>query len=83
MIGALRQLRHPAHLARLHLVQTDLQLETGQEIEQGQTVVILESMKMQNELKAPISGTVAEIHVDAGHTVNKNQILIEIEALEE
>ncbi len=50
----------------------------GQEVSQGQTVVILESMKMQNELKSPISGVVESVAVEAGQTVDKNQILIVI-----
>lgn len=54
-------------------------VEDGQEVKQGQTIVILESMKMQNELKAPIDGTVSSIHVEAGQTVDKNAFLIEIE----
>jgi biotin carboxyl carrier protein len=58
-------------------------VENGQVVEQGQTVVILESMKMQNELKAPINGTVSAIHVEAGQTVDKNAFLIEIEPPEE
>ena len=54
-----------------------------QEVHQGQTVVILESMKMQNELKAPADGKVISIHVEAGQTVDKNTLLIEIEPTEE
>lgn len=51
----------------------------GQEVEQGQTLVILESMKMQNELKSPTDGTVKAIHIEASQSVNKNDLLIEIE----
>lgn len=54
-------------------------VEEGQEVHQGQTVVILESMKMQNEIKAPIDGVIRSIHCDAGQTVDKNTLLIEIE----
>jgi len=54
-------------------------VEVGQEVEQGQTVVILESMKMQNELKAPTSGTIAQILVEAGQSVEKNAMLVVIE----
>lgn len=50
----------------------------GQAVAQGDTVVILESMKMQNELKSPIDGAVAAIHVEAGQAVDKNSLLIEI-----
>jgi len=53
-------------------------VEDGQDIKQGQTVVILESMKMQNELKAPIDGKITGIHVKAGQTVDKNAFLVEI-----
>ncbi|GAB4310359.1 MAG: acetyl-CoA carboxylase biotin carboxyl carrier protein subunit [Phototrophicales bacterium] len=53
-------------------------VEIGQEIQQGQTVVILESMKMQNELKSPIDGVVQAINVTAGQTVDKNAILVVI-----
>ncbi len=54
-------------------------VEDGEEVAQGQTVVILESMKMQNELKAPIDGTVTNIKVEASQTVDKNALLLEIE----
>lgn len=58
-------------------------VENDQNVHQGQTVVILESMKMQNELKAPISGTVTAIYVEAGQSVDKNALLIEITPPEE
>lgn len=58
-------------------------VEEGQAVSQGQTVVILESMKMQNELKAPIDGVVTAIRVEAGQSVEKNQSLIVIEPPEE
>lgn len=50
----------------------------GQEVEAGQTVIILESMKMQNELKAPRHGTVQRIHVSAGQTVEQKKVLVTI-----
>ena len=51
----------------------------GQTVAQGDTLVILESMKMQNELKSPIDGIVATIHVEAGQAVDKNSLLVEID----
>lgn len=57
--------------------------EIGQAVAAGQTVVILESMKMQNELKAPSDGTIKAIHVEAGQTVDKNTLLVEIEVPED
>ncbi|MCS7072776.1 MAG: biotin/lipoyl-binding protein [Anaerolinea sp.] len=48
----------------------------GQTVEAGQTVVILESMKMQNELKAPRAGVVQRIHVTAGQSVEQHKPLV-------
>lgn len=53
-------------------------VELGQNVEQGDTVVILESMKMQNELKSPVAGVVTAIHVEASQAVDKGDILVEI-----
>ncbi len=53
-------------------------VEEGQEIEQGQVIVILESMKMQNELKSPRDGTVGRIRVKAGKSVEQRQTLLSI-----
>ena len=54
-------------------------VEVGQTVVHGQTVVILESMKMQNELKSHIDGVVKSISVKSGQTVDKNTILVVIE----
>lgn len=48
----------------------------GQEVKKGQVLVILESMKMQNELKSPRDGTVSHIKVKAGETVEQKQVLL-------
>jgi biotin carboxyl carrier protein len=51
-------------------------VEEGQEIQSGDDLIILESMKMQNELKAPRDGTVNRIRVSAGDNVDQNQVLM-------
>jgi biotin carboxyl carrier protein len=51
-------------------------VEEGQAVEQGQDLVILESMKMQNELKAPRRGTVGRIRVRPGDSVEQNALLL-------
>lgn len=56
--------------------------ELDQVIEANHTVVILESMKMQNELKAPITGILRAIHCEAGKTVDKGELLLLIVPLE-
>lgn len=53
-------------------------VNVGDEVTQGDTVVILESMKMQNELKAPRDGTVQTISCEAGQSVEKGNLLINI-----
>lgn len=54
----------------------EVMVNVGDEVTQGDTVVILESMKMQNELKAPRDGTVQTISCEAGQTVEKGTLLI-------
>ncbi len=51
----------------------------GAEIKQGDGVLIVEAMKMQNEMKAPKDGSVKEIRVVEGATVNAGDILAIIE----
>ncbi len=48
----------------------------GETVTAGQTLVILESMKMQNELKAPRDGIVQRISVEPGQTVEQKKVLI-------
>ncbi len=50
----------------------------GQVIAEGDQVIILESMKMENELRSPRDGVVKHIYVESGATVEKNQILVSI-----
>ena len=52
----------------------------GQQVEKGQTLLVLESMKMQNELRAPHAGTVARLRVKAGESVQQKQILLNVVA---
>lgn len=51
-------------------------VEEGQEVKKGQVLVILESMKMQNELKAPRDGVVDRIKVKAGESVEQKQTIL-------
>jgi acetyl-CoA/propionyl-CoA carboxylase biotin carboxyl carrier protein len=54
-------------------------VEVGQEIEAGQPVVVLEAMKMENNINADKTGTVAEVKVSPGDTVGAGDIVIVIE----
>jgi biotin carboxyl carrier protein len=51
-------------------------VEEGQSVERGQNLAILESMKMQNELRSPRDGVVARVRVQPGQRVEQNQVLI-------
>lgn len=53
-------------------------VEEGQEIEKGQVLLILESMKMQNELKSPRAGTVGRVRVKPGESVEQRQALLSV-----
>lgn len=53
-------------------------VEEGQEIKKGQVLLILESMKMQNELKSPRDGVVNRIKVKAGESVEQKQALLSV-----
>ncbi|HEX8472780.1 MAG TPA: biotin/lipoyl-containing protein [Pyrinomonadaceae bacterium] len=51
----------------------------GALVEAGDGLVVVEAMKMQNELKSPKSGTVVEVRAEAGATVNAGDVLIVVE----
>ena len=56
-----------------------IEVEVGQAVKAGQGVVIVEAMKMENELKAPADGTVSKILVQERQTVDKGATLIVFE----
>ncbi len=51
----------------------------GAKVEKGQVLVILESMKMQNELKSPKAGTVARVRVKQDESVEQRQTLLSVQ----
>lgn len=58
-------------------------VEAGQEVKQGETVVIMEAMKMEHSLKAPHDGTVAEVYFAEGDLVEDGAELISLNAAED
>jgi oxaloacetate decarboxylase alpha subunit/pyruvate carboxylase subunit B len=50
--------------------------KVGDSVEQGETVVILEAMKMENALPSPASGTIKTINYSSGDSVAKNDVLL-------
>lgn len=51
----------------------------GEAVTSGQTLVVIEAMKMESEITAPKAGTVAALHCQAGDTVNQGQVLITVQ----
>ena len=56
----------------------DVLVSEGQQVVKGQILIILESMKMQNEIRAPFSGTVVRLRIKSGESVQQKQVLINL-----
>ena len=56
----------------------DVKVSVGQTIKEGDLVAILEAMKMENEIFASASGTVASVNTSAGNMVEANDVIISI-----
>ncbi len=57
----------------------EIEVEVGEKIARGQGVIIVEAMKMENELKAAEGGVVREILVSKGQKVDQNELLMVVE----
>ena len=49
-----------------------IDVKVGDSVEEGETILILEAMKMQNEISSPVSGVVTDIFVEEGQSVESN-----------
>jgi biotin carboxyl carrier protein len=54
-------------------------VQPGEQVAADQGVLVIEAMKMENELRAPKAGTVVEVKVAAGQTVEKGDVLLVVE----
>ena len=89
LVDAARRSRHPE--ARPHAVGKaslkammpgrviNVLVNVGDEVAAQQGVLVVEAMKMENELKAPKAGKVVEIKVKPGQTVQKGELLLVVE----
>lgn len=55
----------------------DINVELEQDVDAGDGLIIMEAMKMENEIKSPGKGKVSKIHVQKGDAIDKDAILIE------
>jgi biotin carboxyl carrier protein len=60
-----------------------IEVEVGQEVTEGQVILILEAMKMQNEIQAPVNGKVVSVNCEEGQSIEANVPLVVIEPKEE
>lgn len=59
---------------------TAVQVANGDSVTAGQTLVVLEAMKMEIRVSAPADGMVKAVHVAVGDVVERGQVLVELEA---
>lgn len=59
-----------------------INVSPGDAVEEGECVLIIEAMKMENDLKAHISGTIGQVAVEVGQAVEVGDLLVTIEAAE-
>jgi biotin carboxyl carrier protein len=57
----------------------EVRVKEGAPVKMGDVLLVLEAMKMANEIRAPQSGTVSKIHVEAGTALEKGQPMISIQ----
>ena len=56
-----------------------IEVEEGNQVQEGETILVLEAMKMENEIKSPIQGRIKTIQVELGQTIDKQTLLVELE----
>jgi biotin carboxyl carrier protein len=58
----------------------DVLVAEGEEVQRGDTLVLLEAMKMELRITAPFAGRVGRVHCAAGQVVDRGQLLVEVQA---
>lgn len=89
LVDSARRLRHPgsrpaaAGKAALKAMMpgrvVNVLVAVGDEVAAHQGLLVVEAMKMENELKSPKAGKIAELHVKPGQTVEKGELLLVVE----
>ena len=81
--AAIREYADPNHRGHIGSpnpgVVTSVLVEQGQQVKEGQKLLVLEAMKMQSTVYAPVAGKVARLLVQPGQTVETKELLLVIE----
>ena len=56
----------------------EVRVREGESVEAGQVLIVLEAMKMRNEIASPVAGTVRELRAAAGALVRANELLLRV-----
>ena len=69
-------------LAPMPAILVEMLVETGETVEEGQTLLVLEAMKMQMKIKAPTTGKVIRIEKQGGDRVEKGDLMVKLEVIQ-
>ena len=56
----------------------DIFIKTNQKVKEGETLLLLEAMKMENQVKMPFDGVIKKIHIKKGEVIPNRHLMIEI-----
>lgn len=56
----------------------DIFVKTGQKVQEGESLLLLEAMKMENQVRMPFDGKIVKIHVKKDEVIPKRHLMIEI-----
>ncbi len=59
----------------------DIYVKTGQKVKEGESLLMLEAMKMHNIIRMPFDGKIVKIHVQKDQVIPKSYLLIEIKPI--
>lgn len=56
----------------------DIFVKTKQKVKEGETLLLLEAMKMENQIRMPFDGEIVKIHIKTGETIPNRHLILEI-----
>ena len=77
--GVVADKRHTHIKAPMPGLVLEINVSEGQLVNEGDKILILEAMKMENSLVVPVNATIKKILVSKGQAVDRGQVLVELE----